>query len=394
MKFQNIKSIKSLGIQNTLDFEVDNKNHNFYANDIVVSNSHAISYATMSAATTYLKFKYPKEFFLCLLQLSKEEQNPIDEIKIIENEMKYFGIKLLGPHLINSGIDFQLEGDNIRFGIGNIKGISDKTLEKLRHFCHSFSSKFEIFSAAKECGISISVLQNLILAGTMDDYLTQTRTKTCLEAALYNLLTPREQKYIQGIGKDFGYDLIEIIKYLSQPQNGSEKPFIKESRLTTLRSKFIPHKNMYNNNSINEQLLSYTMEKELLGFSYSQVLVDILKKAYPDIISINEVLTALDDERVLIGGEVSEYKEGTSKNKNKYIRMKIGDGTENINTMLMEKHFDENNNLNNGKKIENKDIVMVYGRKKGDIVFADKIVSQNAKILIKPEKEIEKSVDS
>lgn len=343
--------------------------------------SHSLSYGCMAAATIYLKFKYPKEFFLCLLKLAKQESDTISEIKTIENEMKYFGIKLLGPHIIKSGLDFQIEGDNIRFGISSIKGIADKTLEKLKKFCHPFSNKFNIFDAASECGIGISILRWLIHSGCLDDYLTETRSQTALEAAVYNLLTDREKKKIRDdkLGEKFNYNLIAIVKFISD--KSKEKPFIKESRLETLRRGFEPFHKIFKQNSKNEELCSYYFESRLLGYCYSHNLIDILKKIYADnIISIYQASTELDDTRVIVGGEIAEVKSGTSKNKNKYIKAKISDGTGAINIMIMGRDFKKNEELNNGVELEAGQIVACEGKKTGDIIFCNKIVNQNLKI--------------
>lgn len=353
------------------------------AKDYSFNKAHAIAYASMSAATIFLKFKYPKEFFLVLLRLASEEQNPIGEIKTIENEMKYFGIKLLGPHLIKSDLDFKIEGDNIRFGISSIKGISDKTLEKLKGFCHVHSNKFNIFNAANDCKIGIAILSSLIHSGCLDDYLTQTRSQTVLEACTYNLLTDREKKRVIDLGAKFNFNLIEIIKYLSKPQEGSDKPFIKESRLNTIRKDFRLYQDIYKQNSKHEELCSYWFERQLLGFSYSYDLINIIKKSYPGVMSISQAKTELNDTKVLVCGEIIEIKSGTSKNKNKYIRTLIGDGTETISCLLMEKKFEYNEELNNGMKLEEGQIVVCEGRKKDDIIFMEKIVNQNVRIITK-----------
>lgn len=358
------------------------------------NKGHSVSYATMSAATIYLKFKYPKEFFLTLLELSKEEQSPMEEIKTIENEMKYFGIKLLGPHLIKSDLGFKIEGDDIRFGISSIKGISDKTLEKLKGFCKNYSNKFQIFNAAKECNISIGILSGLIHSGCLDDYLTDSRSQTALEAATYNLLTPKREKVkIMELGEQFKYNLIAIIKYLSLMQPGEINPFIKESRLNTLRKKFKPYQDIFKQNSKNEELTNYWHEKEYLGFSYSHRLFDILKKKFPDMISIYEAKTELNETKVTIGGEISEIRTGTSKNKNKYIKISLYDGTDKFDAMMMERYFEVNNQLNAGKEFQVGDIVLLSGKKSSDIIFADRIVNQNVFIANKISQFKENSVD-
>jgi DNA polymerase-3 subunit alpha len=59
------------------------------------NKSHSISYATLAAWTTYLKYKHPKEFFLSLLKMSQFEPNPQDEISKISRELPHFDINLL-----------------------------------------------------------------------------------------------------------------------------------------------------------------------------------------------------------------------------------------------------------------------------------------------------------
>ena len=168
MRTQKIISIKPLGLKNTLDLEVNHSDHNFYAEGLVSSNSHSISYAILAAWTIYLKFKYPHEFFLALLRLSKFEPDSHQEINKISKELVFFDIKLLPPDLAKSSLDFKIEDGNIRFGLNSIKGVSEKTLQSLQNFRETTTpTKFDIFISAKQAGINIGVLSSLIQAGTL-----------------------------------------------------------------------------------------------------------------------------------------------------------------------------------------------------------------------------------
>lgn len=364
--------------------------------DYLFNKSHASGYGHLSAICAYLKANHPIEFFYSLLKNAKNETKPQEEIAAISEELPRFGIKLVGPDLIKSSDDFVIENKNtIRMGLGNIKGVSDKALAKLKNFCHAHSNKFEIFKAANECGINIAVLANLILAGAMDDYITQTRTLTVREMQTWNLLTEREQKMFLAIGKDFEFDVIKIIQYLKVPQNGTTKPFISAKRLQTIRRDYNKYHEMYKQNSKNEDLCSYIMEKSLLGFSYSQDLVEILNRENSgyEVITIQEAMGRDMKENVVIAGEITEVRSGTSKNKNKYVKCMISDGTGSIYIMLMQKNFEENDEINNGAKYESGQIVLANGQKGSDIVFCDKIIIQNIKIITKAkdEKEEKKS---
>ena len=72
------------------------------------NKSHSISYAILAAWTAYLKFKYPKQFFLSLLKLSKYEPDSHTEISKISQELQFFDMKLLAPDLAKSEIDFPI----------------------------------------------------------------------------------------------------------------------------------------------------------------------------------------------------------------------------------------------------------------------------------------------
>jgi DNA polymerase-3 subunit alpha len=51
------------------------------------NKSHSISYSFLAAWTTYLKFKYPQEFFLSLLKMTKFEPSPQEEINKVCQEL-------------------------------------------------------------------------------------------------------------------------------------------------------------------------------------------------------------------------------------------------------------------------------------------------------------------
>ena len=62
VKIVGIRSSRSLGIKKSIDFEVKNRFHNFFAEGMVTSNSHAFSYSAMAALTIYLRFP---QFYYC-----------------------------------------------------------------------------------------------------------------------------------------------------------------------------------------------------------------------------------------------------------------------------------------------------------------------------------------
>ena len=136
--------------------------------------SHAASYSMITAWTLFLKSNYPLQFYWALLQMSRHEADGHTVIAQIEKEMRAQGFRLLPPHLKHSGIDFKIVDDkSIRFGLGMIRGISTKAIEKLEMFRKNETeamNRFEIFQAMKNAGLNIGIGSALIQAGCLDEF--------------------------------------------------------------------------------------------------------------------------------------------------------------------------------------------------------------------------------
>jgi len=91
------------------------------------NRSHAIAYSMLSYYTAWLKFYYPLEFMFAILKNEKDKDARTDYLL----EAKRLGIKVLLPHVNESDIDFSIQGNSIRFGLSNIKFISDKLGSKI-----------------------------------------------------------------------------------------------------------------------------------------------------------------------------------------------------------------------------------------------------------------------
>ena len=348
------------------------------------NKSHSIAYAALAAITIYLKFNYPQQFFLSLLKMTRNEPDPIGEISKIQKEMGHFDIKLLKPHIIKSEMDFSIEGSDIRFGLLSIKGISDKSIEKLNGFRNKYSNKFEIFQAAEEADLNIGVLCSLIQAGALTGF-KQSRSKIVLEAQLWNILTAKEKKYAISFAEQFDYDLIRIIKHLNVFTDEKNKVIIKSSRLDTIKSKYEPYLKIYNQNSKSESFANWYYEKRLLGYTYERTLKDIFHEKREDLLFINEIIDLPVNQKVALVGEITDVYSGTSKNekKTKYLRLKVSDETGDITVLLFNDKIENCKTLNGNKNPDEKNIVIVKGIKKEDCIFADLVAIQDHDIYMK-----------
>ena len=345
------------------------------------NKSHSICYAALSAITTYLKFKHPKEFFLSLLKMTKHEPDPLAEINKIQVELRLFDIRLLPPHITKSKMDFSIEGDNIRYGLTSIKGISDKTIEKLNDFRSDFANKFEVFQAASEAKVGVGVLSALIQAGAFEGF-SQSRSKIVLEAQLWNLLTQREKRIAYSLGGKFDFDLVKVIKELTERKDENGKVHIKESRFGTIKKKYQPYKDIYMQNSKSESLANWYYEKKLLGYSHANSLKRVYSEQVPNLMSIYDVNNRRVGEKVVFISSVADYFKGKSKKGSEYMRLLCSDETGNVTCLQFNQKIDESV-LVNGRAPIKDDVVIIRGSKRDDCIFIDDIGIQSQKIFTK-----------
>tara|TARA_R110000772_G_scaffold249530_1_gene363759 strand:- start:3338 stop:6061 length:2724 start_codon:yes stop_codon:yes gene_type:complete len=414
--------------ENTEKLGLDEELYNIYwkvlkdSADYSFNKSHSISYAVLSAITVYLKFKHTQDFYLSLLKMSKFEGNTIQEISTIQREMHHFNIELLEPDIIESDINFKKEGKDIRFGLGALKGISDKSIENLNGFKSQYSNKFEIFEAAKEAGLSIGILTSLIQAGTFNGCkLPESRTKTVFDAQLWNVMTDREKVLLKelSIGKetdDEKYHLGNLIKELVatvDPKSKKEYCFIKESRYGTIRKKAEKFLEIYNQNKNYKEYAYWHYETLICGYSPKYNLKDIFIKSLDSLENINEILSVpyFEDTKmrqpVRFVAILNEIYASKSKKGKKYCKFSIYDETGNL-TALMFGGEDRNGvdklesckAMNGGKLPKEGSVIFVEGIRKGDdTIFVDKVVEQSNKVYtklsdIKREKRLDKKEEN
>lgn len=375
---------------NTMDLEVDSPDHNYYCNGIVVSNSHSTGYAYLTAITAYLKANHPLEYFTAMLKNCKNEQDPIGEISKIQSELYHFNIKLLPPHIILSDLDFKIENGNIRFGLGDIKGIAAKSMQKLLSFRDSkHSNKFEIFESASAAKLNIGILSSLIQAGTLDDDMAkhkQTRSRLVLEAQVWRLLTTREKRFALHYAEKYNNDLLSVVLAFKDEQlkDDKGKPILKDSRFETIKRDYENYKKIYLQNKSSEEYACWYYERKLLGFPYSSNLKTIFSKKNSAISDIGGALKTRQEGKVLLVGVVEETKSGISKGKGtRWLRLSLRDEFDSVNVLIFNDKIDNCKDVNNNRLPEEEDVVVVEGTRKSDCIFADYIKIQEHKVYTK-----------
>ena len=90
------------------------------------NKSHSAAYAFIAYQTAYLKAHYPVEFMTALL--TEDMENTDKVIKNI-NEIRNMEISILPPDINKSCRDFTVHENDIRFGLGAVKGVGGSAVE-------------------------------------------------------------------------------------------------------------------------------------------------------------------------------------------------------------------------------------------------------------------------
>lgn len=363
------------------------------SSDYLFSLNHCAGYSFITAQTAYLKANHPKEFILSLLKLSKHEPDSSSVVASIVSEAKQLGISILPPSITKSGDDFSIDGDGIRFGLSHIRGISEATMSKLVSFRRDFANKFQIFNAAQEAKIPISVLTGLIFSGTIESNVK--RSRLALEAQVYNLLTDREKILVNQVLQNNMCetdDLLDILVCLKDRTNEKGKLYIRESRWATFMKEYLPYKHMYLENSKSDDLASYLFERHFLGWSYSNTLHSLFSKRVDGLSSVRQVVDYEKDARVRFAAFVDESKKTISKNKKEYLKFYVSDETGSLKAMLFGDDRINSCEQFNGHLPNEGEIIIIHGKKAdGDAVFIDSLTIQTNPILLKKDKKHELS---
>jgi|LakMenEpi03Aug12_release.lakeMendotaPanAssembly.Ray.scaffolds.fasta_scaffold00118_22 DNA polymerase-3 subunit alpha len=126
------------------------------------NRSHAVAYSMLSYYTAWLKFYYPLEFMFSILK-NENDKDARTEYLI---ESKRLGLKVLLPHINESELYFSLQDNAIRFGLSEVKFISDNISNKIiDHRPYKSYEHFISIASAKGSGINSRAISSLNAIG-------------------------------------------------------------------------------------------------------------------------------------------------------------------------------------------------------------------------------------
>jgi DNA polymerase-3 subunit alpha len=147
------------------------------------NKSHSVAYALVAYQTAWLKVHYPRHFMAALMTSEMDKTENV--VKFI-HETSQMGIKVLPPDINESNYSFTVVGNDIRFGLGAVKGVGESAIESIleaRRHGGRFKSLMQFCEEVDLRACNKKVLEALVKSGSFD-FIGLTRK------ALYEQLEP------------------------------------------------------------------------------------------------------------------------------------------------------------------------------------------------------------
>ncbi|MEC9074652.1 MAG: DNA polymerase III subunit alpha [Pseudomonadota bacterium] len=247
------------------------------------NKSHAAAYALIAYQTAYLKTHFPEFFITASMSLEKDNT---DKLSVFVNDAKKMGIKILPPDINKSKMDFDVEENDIRYGLGAIKNTSQKDMIQINDEVHQNGNFKDLYDFAQRLDASVLSKKNL-------EFLAYSGT--------FDAIENNRNKVYQSI------NILSSISNAAMEKNSNNQDYLFDDEFENFGHIPLPEVDNWTN--------SESLEKEFtaIGFylsghplnEYEQIIKDKKIKYYSDINS--------SETKYKIAGTISYVKERKSQ---------------------------------------------------------------------------------
>ncbi len=327
------KKIEEMNKQRTIFVKGAQKKHNIsqeQAEDIFnimekfaaygFNRSHSAAYSVVAYQTAFLKSHYPAMYMASVLT---HNQSNIEKITFFMDECKRQAIKVLGPHINESGLNFEVNPEGqIRFGLGAVKGTGEAAVEAIvseRLENGPYKNIFDFAERVNLRTVNKKTFESLAMAGAFD----------CFEDF-------HRRHYLHA--PEGETTLIEmVIRYGNRKQseqNASQVSLFGGDSGVEIPLPKVPPCEPYS------ELEKLRIEKEVVGFYISghpldQFRIDIEQFCSCTVDKIEE----RKNEKVAVAGIVTKFVERTSKNGRPFGLFTIEDFVDSLDLAMFGEEY-------------------------------------------------------
>ncbi len=273
------------------------------------NKSHSTCYSLVAYQTAYLKAHYPAEYMASVLT---HNQSNIEKVTFFLDECKRQGIKVLGPDVNESGVNFEVNGEGeIRFGLGAIKGSGEAAVEGIigeREEGGPYKDIFDFSERVNLRAVNKKTFESLAMAGAFDCFADFHRRQYLHAETNENTLIETAVKYAQ---------------LMQQEKNSSQHSlFGGDTNIA------IPVPKIANCEPFGE-IEKLKIEKEVVGFYISGHPLDQFRLEMDNFCNTElnklEELHTLQGKDVRLGGTITDIAHRTTKTGKPFGTMTVED---------------------------------------------------------------------
>jgi len=273
------------------------------------NKSHATCYSWVAYQTAFLKANYPSEYMAAVL--SRNLSN-ITEITKSMDECRSMNIQVLGPDVNESILKFSVnKNGDIRFGLAAIKGVGESAALNIieeRKKNGPFNNVFDFVERVSLTACNKKTIESLALAGAFDNFGIQ-----------------REQFFAVSKDELFLEILVRYGNKFQLDQASASNSLFGADNMPEIAKPEIPVAEKWSD------LERLNKEKDLIGIYLSAHPLDeyYIALTYVCNTGVSELADReeLKGRELLMGGIVTDYREGTTKNGKPYGIVKLEDFT-------------------------------------------------------------------
>ena len=296
------------------------------------NKSHAAAYAVVGYQTAYLMHYYPVETIAAMLNsVMGTSEKVAHYINFAESQ----GVEVLPPDINESYAKFTVKGNKIRFGMAAIRNVGSNVIDNVviaRNKKGRFESLIDFINKIELSSINKRAVESLIKSGAFDEYNVFRSKLLAVYEKLMDSVSNEKKRNIDGQISLFAFAEEEIktpeITYPNIKEFSKKNLLAMEKEMTGLYlsghplDEYGPSLKMQTSTNISEIYKAHELLKETLSDSLQE-----------DIIH--------DDERVILGGIISEVNQKVTRNNTMMAFIKLEDLTSTIEVIVFPKTLDK-----------------------------------------------------
>ncbi len=287
------------------------------------NKSHAAAYAVISVQTAWLKYYYPVEFMAALMTSVIDNSTKASEYLYHCKEM---GIPVLSPDINSGQGEFTAEGDHVRYGLYAIKALGRPVIDRIieeRRENGLYQTLQDFIERTTDRDVNKRAVENLIKAGACDSLDGTRKQMVIVSASLIDQVAQQKKNSLAG-----QMSLFDLVSDDVKKEYQIHYPDVGEYS--------------------KEELLGY--EKEVLGIYLSgHPMEEYMAKWKKNVTaSAGDFLLdeetgetkAKDNEKVIVGGMISEKTVKYTRNNQAMAFITIEDITGTVEVIIFPKIYE------------------------------------------------------